>query len=251
MSNTKHIETEEVKNSLGSSGISRRDFLKYTGAVGASVATLGLVSCDNDNIMGPEKPKGNTVHLGQGDVGVLNYAYALEQLEAAFYIQAASGGALNGDELDTFKDIRDHEVAHADFYKAALTAIAPKNIIPGLTPDFSSINFNKRGEVINTALIFENLGVSAYNGAGAMLKKPTYLLVAGKIVSVEARHASAISDIAKPNAGVAQKTAFGRPLIDKNGLDLALKADTVLGAAGNYIKENIDASGLPSQNYLN
>ena len=31
--------------------------------------------------------KSSAVDLGSGDTGVLNYAYALEQLEAAFYTQ--------------------------------------------------------------------------------------------------------------------------------------------------------------------
>lgn len=248
MSDTKQKkEMTEVTNSLGSSGISRRDFLKYTGAVGASVATMGLISCDDDTV-GPDMdpdPGSGMVSLGTGDVGVLNYAYALEQLEAAFYIAAVDGGALSGKELDTFKDIRDHEVAHADFYKTAISSVKPKKIIPGLTPNFSKIDFGNRDVVVQTALTFENLGVAAYNGAGAMLKTPKFLVVAGKIVSVEARHASAISDIALPNTGIAQNK------INKKGLDLAYSADQVLKAAGKYIKEDIDASGLPSQSYLN
>lgn len=32
-----------------------------------------------------------TMSVGSGDMGVLNYAYALEQLEAAFYTQVRTG----------------------------------------------------------------------------------------------------------------------------------------------------------------
>ena len=39
---------------------------------------------------------------------------------------------------------------------------------------------------------FEDLGVSAYNGAGKLIENADYLLLVGKIVSVEARHASMV-----------------------------------------------------------
>ena len=61
-----------------------------------------------------------------------------------------------------------------------------------MTVDFTKIDFNSRDSVLSTAETFENLGVAAYNGAGHCWKSREYLLFAGKIVSVEARHATAI-----------------------------------------------------------
>ncbi len=70
----------------------RRSFMKYSGIAAASTAFM-LVGCDKDNPIPLEKirnnpGKGQGLSLGKGDVGVLNYAYALEQLEASFYIMA-------------------------------------------------------------------------------------------------------------------------------------------------------------------
>jgi hypothetical protein len=45
--------------------------------------------------------------------------------------------------------------------------------------------------VPTTAKTFEDLGVAAYNGAGKLIKNIDYLKAAGRIVSVEARHAAA------------------------------------------------------------
>ena len=59
-------------------------------------------------------------------------------------------------------------------------------------PGFTKIDFNSRDSVLTTARTSEDLGVAAYNGAGQLLEKGEYLLLAGKIVSVEARHATAI-----------------------------------------------------------
>lgn len=219
----------------------RRSFFKYVGA-GAALSTLLLVGCDeNDNDI--DMP--GMVNLGSGDVGVLNYAYALEQLEAAFYTQVVASATFNTTfpsalERSILTDIRDHEIAHREFFKAAITAAAASQIIPGLTPDFSAVNFSDRTSVLNTAKTFEDLGVAAYNGAGKLLTSATYLTIAGKIVSVEARHAAEIRDLIS-NGTFADNTA-----VNAQGLDMAKTPTEVLAAAQNFIKEKINGNSLPT-----
>lgn len=62
------------------------------------------------------------VNLGTGDTAVLNYAFALEQLEAEFYSLVAHSfySGIGDRERHVLTDIRDHEIAHADFYRAKL-----------------------------------------------------------------------------------------------------------------------------------
>ena len=124
------------------------------------------------------------------------FAYALEQLEAAFYIKvnASFYSNITSDEQQILTDIMNHEVAHRDFFKAALGSAA----IQTLTFDFSSIDFTNRASVLGTAKALEDTGVSAYNGAGKYIQSADYLTLAGKIVSVEARHAAAIRDLLMP-----------------------------------------------------
>lgn len=179
------------------------------------------------------------VSLGSGDVGVLNYAYALEQLEAAFYTVVVDNNFFPGatdEEKRVLEDLRQHEVAHRDFFEAAIGTVGTP--IPALQPDFSSVDFDNRDSVLQTAKTFENLGVGAYNGAGKLLENTDYLLVAGKIVSVEARHAAAIQDLINPDAAFAD-------VIDE-GLDSALEPSEVLAAADPFILTRIDASNLPT-----
>ena len=137
------------------------------------------------------------VDLGTGDIAVLNYAYALEQLEAAFYTQviATPFTGITTEERALLTEIRDHEIIHREFFKTALAG----NAIPGLTPNFSTINFNDKSSVLKAAKAFEDLGVAAYNGAGYMIQTTDYLLLAGKIVSVEARHAALIRNLLGEN----------------------------------------------------
>lgn len=221
-----------VEHDRGAGSLSRRKFLNYAGA--ASGLVLLAAACEKDDNTGMD----NGVDLGSGDVGILNYAYALEQLEAAFYIQVITTPFANitDDEKALLTDIRDHEIAHREFFKAALAGSA----IPALEVDFSTIDFTKRDSVLGTAKAFEDLGVSAYNGAGPLITSADYLTLAGKIVSVEARHAAYIRDIITPGSFV------GSDVVDTNGMEISRSPSMVLGVAGTYIKTKINASNLPS-----
>lgn len=209
-------------------GMQRRNMLKFMGA-SAAVITIGTACNKHDN------PDGG-VNLGTGDFGVLNYAYALEQLEAAFYIKVSQStvAGLSAQETLYLNDIMKHEVIHRDFFKTALGS----NAIAGLEVDFSSINFSDRTSVLTAARDFEDTGVSAYNGAGKLIADPQYLVVAGQIVSVEARHASAIRDMLSPGSFAATT--------DANGLDLVRTPSQVLTIIAPFVKTKINASGLPT-----
>lgn len=210
--------------------VSRRKFLSYAGAGSGIVLLAAACNKDDNNAEG--------VNLGSGDTGILNYAYALEQLEAQFYIQvlAAANTGLSVNELAMFKDIRDHEVAHREFFKAALGG----NAIANLQFDFTSVNFSSRDSILATAKTFEDLGVSAYNGAGRLLNSADYLVLAGKIVSVEARHAAYIRDI------ISNGTFADSSVVDANGLDVVRMPAEVLSAAKPFIMTPINASNLPT-----
>lgn len=211
--------------------VSRRNFFGMAGLGAAVIVTAA--SCKKDDII-----NNSAVNLGSGDAGILNYAYALEQLEAAFYTQiiATPYANISALEMAYLKDIRDHEVAHREFFKAALAS----NAIQSLEVDFSSIDFTNRTSVLATAKAFEDLGVSAYNGAGKLISNPDYLTLAGKIVSVEARHAAWIRDI------ISMGSFADMSAVDGNGLDKARMPDDVLTIAGTYIKTKLNASNLPT-----
>lgn len=231
---------EELKENelatLQSAGVSRRRFLAYAGAfAGAGFLVSTVTSCRRDDSNVLPMPAG-AVDLGSGDYGILNYAYALEQLEAAFYTEVVSKpySGIDSGELMLLTDIRDHEIAHREFFKNALGT----NAIQGLEVDFSSIDFTSRTSVLSTAKAFEDLGVQAYNGAGKLIANADYLVIAGKIVSVEARHAAYIRDLIT-NGTFADST-------DANGMDMAMDPAGVLSIAGKYLKTKVSANNLPT-----
>lgn len=216
--------------------MARRSFLRYAG-VGAVAATgvMAMSACHKSHV-----DEGlNTIDIGSGDIGILNYAYALEQLEAAFYLQVALTpySGITSSETSLLTDIRDHEVGHREFFKAALGA----NAISSLSVDFSSIDFSNRAKVLAAAQAFEDTGVSAYNGAGYMITTPAYLVIAGQIVSVEARHAAYIRNL------VSYGSFADNTILDTNGMDKHQTIPQVLAIANTYLKTKVSASAY---NYI-
>lgn len=227
--NTASLKEEAVaEQRTAIKNFSRRKFLNYAGA-STGLVLLASACSKNDN---------GGLDLGSGDIGILNYAYALEQLEAAFYTQAVATpySGISADEKIFLTDIRDHEIAHREFFKNALGGMA----IGSLEVDFSKIDFNSRTSVLGTAMAFEDLGVSAYDGAGYLFKDANYLLLAGKIVSVEARHAALIRELVTPNS------FLGDQVDATTSVNISRSPSEVLSIAGPYIKTKINASNLPS-----
>jgi hypothetical protein len=125
------------------------------------------------------------------DVDILNYALTLEYLETEFYtlgVKRVKG--LSGDEMKLAKELRDNESEHVDALTATVKKLGGK---PVAKPKFNFGGaFGDRATFLKTANVLEDAGVSAYNGAGPLVKSVEVLGAAGSIVQVEARHASLI-----------------------------------------------------------
>ncbi|WP_035557519.1 ferritin-like domain-containing protein [Hymenobacter sp. IS2118] len=243
--------------------IKRRSFFLYAGATAGATA-LVLAGCDKDPSTAPATGLVNVGITSTNDLGVLNYAYALEQLEAAFYTQLKDGDyykslTAGSAEKQILDDLHYHEVAHRDFFRAALAG----NAIRSLEPDFTSIDFGVRtggtgGKlgVLDAAKAFEDLGVAAYNGAGRYIQTPLNLLLAGKIVSVEARHAALIRDLLAEATFVGDdvvQVTTGGPIVaggpvsaTPTGLERSKSPAEVVAVANTFLKagSKLDVSGL-------
>jgi len=245
------VKIHEVDPSLNN----RRSFLKLSGLALAG-AGLVIAGCSNndDNDNAPEDTslpgvRNGIFDLGSGDFGVLTYAYALEQLEADFYTKVVNSTnfntTFNDIERQVLTDLYHHEVIHRDFFKAALSGALPNpsaQLLPTLAFNYGALNFNSRTDVLATAKALEDTGVAAYNGAGKLIKSADYLLLAGKIVSVEARHASAIRSLINPNSS----DFAGDDVINTStGLDVAKDPSKILPIAGGFITTKFTAKYLP------
>ncbi len=169
---------------------SRRSLIKWgiLGLGGMAIASIpGVLNAQSMS-------RGKALTFNANDIGILNFALLLEELEAAFYAAVVSSGKIiNSKELEYMRYLGGQEAAHVTFLRSVLA-----NQVLFATEDlsFNSSTLNKmlssRDSILNTAVTLEDVGVHAYNGAGPSLTNPTFLLAAGSIVSVEARHAAGV-----------------------------------------------------------
>jgi hypothetical protein len=132
------------------------------------------------------------------------------------------------------------EQSHVSLIQTALTAAG----VQPVAPCQYNFNFNTPAEMLATAAILENVGVSAYLGAAGFLTDAGILGTAASIATVESRHQSLLRQASKslgaPQAfdtALSPKQVFtlAAPFIAScpQGSNLALTAFPPLAAAGN------------------
>jgi rubrerythrin len=163
--------------------VSRAEWLERGVAVAAGLAAGGIFAGGFASLASSSAPSSQ-------DIEVLNFALAYEELQAAFYAQAAHALVLHGDWQEFARVVGGHERAHVAFLRHTLGSAArpaPKLQLgraPSNLPDF-----------IRLAVALEDTGVAFYNGQAGNLT-PASLAAATEIVSVEARHAAWARDLA-------------------------------------------------------
>ena len=169
---------------------SRRTLLKW-GMLGVGTAVLATLP---SVVAARPTQSVKTLVFNADDIGILNFALLLEELESAFYILALrSGKVTDPKEYDYLQAISKHEATHVRFLRKVLgknTLFATKDL--RLSVEGLNAVLKDRDTILNTAVALEDTGVHAYNGAGTQIKDPTYLLAAGSIVSIEARHSAGV-----------------------------------------------------------
>ncbi|WP_019989952.1 ferritin-like domain-containing protein [Rudanella lutea] len=250
MKNNDQLPRPEVGPSVPAiPSVERRLFMRQLGLVSASTAAF-LASCTREPLVDPQTGKrqarlgaevlpDGTVDLGSGDIGISNLAYTLDQLETAFYATALQRAMnVTPEDRRVLAELHDHEVAHREFFKTFLGGMA----IPMLDFDFSTVDFSNRNSVFDAAQQFENVGVAAFNGTGPLIHDVEVLKIAGKMVSIEARHATLARHM------IAPKTPFAlsHELIDAQGRDWHLTPGEVVARAQKYIKQKISIANLPT-----
>jgi rubrerythrin len=146
-----------------------------------------------------------------GDVEIVNFALTLEYLEAKFYSEARGRVRGSGELRSLVNLLAEDEQQHVEALAATAKQLGGK---PVAEPKFNFAYSGTSG-FLKLAQTFEDVGVSAYNGAGPMIKSKEVLAAAGGIVQVEARHAAAIR---LQNEEEPAPVAFDEPLGEKQVL---------------------------------
>ena len=118
------------------------------------------------------------------DQEILTFGLLIEQLQAAFYAAALRGGRLTGEARQFAQVVGEQELEHVKYFAAALGGAG------GASPRFRFGDaFTDPSKFIATAISLEEAGLGVYNGQAVNLT-PKTLAAAGRVVSVEARHAA-------------------------------------------------------------
>jgi ferritin-like protein len=165
------------------SGSSRADLVRRAVAAGGAVLGGGALVAGLPRLAA-------SAPSPEQDARVFNLVLLLEEIEAALYSEALTRGRLTGELRRYARIVGAHERAHVRFIRGALGRKARRR--PRL--DFGSATSDE-DEFTAAAIALEDTGVAAYNGQAANLTKQG-LRAAARIVSVEARHAAWIRDIA-------------------------------------------------------
>jgi rubrerythrin len=148
---------------------------------------------------------------GTSDVDILNFALTLEYLESTFYEEAMKRVQATGELKKLLPTLASDEKQHVEALEGTIKKLGGK---PVSKPKFD-FEYNGTAEFLKLAQVFEDTGVSAYNGAAPAIKSKEVLGAAGSIVQVEARHAAAIALL---NGKEPAPSAFDSTLTEKQVL---------------------------------
>jgi hypothetical protein len=199
-----------------------KSFAKFSGKIALASLPLAFGSMLN-------KAYGSPTGTNDAITDVLNFALTLEYLESEFYKAGYAAGIAGtlaipaGAPLTAIKTIRDHEVAHVNFLKTAITSLGGTPVVKTAASfDFTAKGnfptvFSDYGLFLAVAQTFEDTGVRAYKGqAGNLMSNNDVLTAALNIHSVEARHASHIRQMRKANGSLVPAGVNVKPWITLN-----------------------------------
>jgi len=234
---------EKLKKLASGRALNRRHFMAALGMTSAALVA-GCTSATSSSVV--------STTAGPGQTDVLNFALNLEYLEATFYSYITQGtdlpssatfgsGAVTGAPAkltftgtsaaqitDMLNEIYFDELSHVNALRSLLGPVVVAR---------PAINLAAGGAITATnalsiARLFEDVGVTAYAGAAALLSNSN-LTYAAQILAVEGFHAGALRLVSIQNPTIAAYIAAGDGLdvkpFDPGTAALAAKGPTAAG----------------------
>jgi hypothetical protein len=206
----------KLKKIAAGQALNRRHFMAALGMTGAAAGTGLLSGCSSSTSSVPA----TTASLAQTDV--LNFALNLEYLEATFYSFITQGSDLTGAAIansgavtnapsklvfsgnnaqqitDMLNEIYFDEKSHV----TTLIGLLGSSAVPRPAINLGAAGTITATNALSIARLFEDVGVTAYNGAVGLLSTSD-LTYASQILAVEGFHAGALRLVSIQNPTIA------------------------------------------------
>jgi len=236
------------------SPVTRRRFVRNLLAGGTVVLLPSALAGCGDDDGGPYGlPPGGTGSMPatglsfdlRTDAGIFRIVDLLELLEGFYYTEVVRSSNFTSffspEEQELFVDLRDAEIVHREFVRAALGPMRLPDVTMG-SINRTRLNalLSTRDNIVRTARNFEHTGISGLNGAAKFLQDARNLQVTRNFATVEGRHAAALLDIPLTRGGVVANTDFaGDQVVDSTGRDVKVEGGEPRG-----IFDRVAAIGL-------
>jgi rubrerythrin len=183
----------------------RRRFLAWAAALGVGAS-----------LAGGSGRRLATAQSGGGDVGILNYALALEYLESDFFARGLRADLVDGRARELIEPIARHEDEHVSILTTTITDLGgqpverPRFTYPGGT-------FDDARAWLRTGASLQDLAVKAYHGQVTRISNRELLGAAASLAGTESRHAAIMAELAGRNP-------FPAPIEVAKGRSFVLRA---------------------------
>jgi hypothetical protein len=219
-------------------GITRRDFLVRSLAGGAlALPFIAQLAC-TDNVTDPTE---QAVLDLSTDAGVMNYFYAITQLQSDFWTRVSANRfpGITTVENSAFAAIGSHATSQRNWLSAFQTSGRISDVI--LFSFADTVDFSSRASTMSAALAIEDGASQAYTGGVGYLKSDANILLAAKLASIAARHSATLRDLNDLAAGGASRTSFGGDdIVGSTGLEIVKTPSEVVGSLQKYMKTTLN-----------
>jgi hypothetical protein len=217
--------------------MSRREFVtRITLGSGAlAVPSFVISACTDVNA----NPTESATLDFSSDAGVLNYFYAITQLQADFWARAVANRfpGITTAENTAFSVISSHATNQRNWLQLYQTFGRVSDV---LTFDFSTVDFTSRATSMGTALTIEDSASRAYAGGLKYLANADNVVLAAKLASVAARHSATLRDFGDLFAGGATRVSFaGDDIVGATGLEATGSPEEIIGTISKYFRTSL------------
>lgn len=207
-----------------------------SGAV--ALPTLFVNACNGDTLVDPTESASLDLST---DPGVLNYFYAISQLQSDFWgrVNINRWPGILTTESSVVSSLSSHATSQRNWLQQFQTVGRVSDVLTFSFGD--SVDFASRSATMGAGLTIEDAATQAYAGGVSYLSSPANIVLASKLASIAARHSASLRDLNDLATGGNTRTSFaGDDIVSATGLEVAAKPADIIATLSKFYKTTIN-----------